>query len=301
MRDNFERFGSMASIDSVKREINTYNWPYVAISMYNEMEQLCLGCEGIVCTERVEAYKALIKFCTDNSPKRSREDINVIFSDRFVRQEIVTKSFELPNAHFVLDQWHLLDSILKKRLGRLYLDKNFGYIRFMINASSLEIFNKAYEDAFSILVNLPNRNANTENELTRFRDGKDHYASFIIAKKRLKRGNHSSTISEINHSRVICWLNDGDRQGNKYTEDPHTLVKDLSRRQEVRIKKYNQFLYNEWLELKSEMKSFNDSTSPCLKEAINHICLRSYLRFKRRVQRLHEYSVQAIPAMHRIV
>ena len=110
----------------------------------------------------------------------------------------------------------------------------------MINASSEEIFNRAYEGALSILVNLQQRSANAENELRRFRNEKEHYASFIIAKKRSTRGKHGSAISEINHSSMLCWLNDGDRQGNKYTEDPHTLVKDLFKQQEVR---YHQHIY----------------------------------------------------------
>ena len=123
MRDNFERFGSMISIDATKREINTFNWPYISICMYNEMEKLCIGCEGIVCSERVEAYKALIKFCTNNSPKISRDQIYALCSDGFVTQEIVRNVFDLPNAHFILDQWHLYDSILKKRFTQLYYDK----------------------------------------------------------------------------------------------------------------------------------------------------------------------------------
>ena len=51
----------------------------------------------------------------------------------------------------------------------------------------------------SILANLQNRNANAENELTKFRNEMDHYASFVIAKKRSTREKHGSAISEINY------------------------------------------------------------------------------------------------------
>ena len=61
----------------------------------------------------------------------------------------------------------------------------------------LKKFNTSYEDAMSILANLPNRNANTENELTKFRDKMDHYSSFVTAKKRSTREKHGSAISEI--------------------------------------------------------------------------------------------------------
>ena len=301
MRDNFERFGSMISIDAMKREINTFNWPYIAISMYNELEQLCVGCEGIVCTERAEAYKALVRFCTDNSPKRSRAHIYVLGCDGLVCQEMVTYTFELPNAHFVLDQWHLCDSILPHRLGRFYFDKISGHLKLMINASSLDNFSKAYNNAMSILHNLPNRNVNAENELTNFMKEKDHYASFVLSKKRSTRGKHGSSISESNHSSVLVWLNDGDKYGNKYTEEPHTLVKDLFLRQQLFINKWNQQLYNEWLQLQSEIKTFNDSIPQCLKQAIEHHCLVSYLRFKIRASRLHEYSVENITPTHKSI
>ena len=44
MRDNFERFGGYIASDSIFRTINSWNWPYMAISMYNDLNMLCLGC-----------------------------------------------------------------------------------------------------------------------------------------------------------------------------------------------------------------------------------------------------------------
>ena len=69
MRDSFEQFGGFISIDAMKRGINKFLWPYIAITMYNEMESICVGCEGIVCTEREEAYKAMVEFVVRFSPK----------------------------------------------------------------------------------------------------------------------------------------------------------------------------------------------------------------------------------------
>ena len=62
MRDNFERFGGFLSMDAMLCPINEIEWPYISISMYNELNSVCVACEGIVCGERVEAYKAMIDF-----------------------------------------------------------------------------------------------------------------------------------------------------------------------------------------------------------------------------------------------
>ena len=47
MRKNFELFGSFICVDAMKRDINTLIWPYMATTMYNEMNSVCVGCEGI--------------------------------------------------------------------------------------------------------------------------------------------------------------------------------------------------------------------------------------------------------------
>ena len=40
MRDNFERFGSYISLDMMKRGINSLLWPFVSVSMYNELKKI---------------------------------------------------------------------------------------------------------------------------------------------------------------------------------------------------------------------------------------------------------------------
>lgn len=62
MRMNFELYGGYLSVDAMKRDLNTLLWPYMATSMWNELNQVCVGCEGILLSEREEAYKALLEF-----------------------------------------------------------------------------------------------------------------------------------------------------------------------------------------------------------------------------------------------
>ena len=81
MRFNFERFGSFISIDAMNREINMMEWPYISVTMYNELDKVCLGCEAIMTAERHEAYSAIIDFMLEYSPLRKRDEIYVVAAD----------------------------------------------------------------------------------------------------------------------------------------------------------------------------------------------------------------------------
>ena len=67
MRGNFERFEGYISMNAMMRPINDIKWPYISISMFNELNSACVACEGIVCGERVEAYNAMLQFVLDNT------------------------------------------------------------------------------------------------------------------------------------------------------------------------------------------------------------------------------------------
>ena len=62
MRMNFELYGGYLSVDAMKRDINTLLWPYMATSLWNDLNEVCVGCEGILLSEREEAYKAMLDF-----------------------------------------------------------------------------------------------------------------------------------------------------------------------------------------------------------------------------------------------
>ena len=109
IRMNFELFGSFLCVDAMKREINSFLWPYVATTMYNELECVCVGCEGIVLAEREEAYEALLNFQVKHS-RRKKDDVNAISSDGFLNQKVINR-FGFRNAKFVIDYWHLFKQV----------------------------------------------------------------------------------------------------------------------------------------------------------------------------------------------
>ena len=83
MRDNFERFGGFTSLDMIKMETNTLLQLYIALSMRNELEQVCIETEGIVAMERAEAYQFLINFIIHNTLNRKKDDVYVLSGDVF--------------------------------------------------------------------------------------------------------------------------------------------------------------------------------------------------------------------------
>ena len=101
-------------MDTMKRHLANLNWPYMSISIYNELNSVYLACEGIVCRERVEAYNAMVQFALHHNNKRKKEDIDVVAAAEILNQQKVTKSSGLPTAIYMTDVFNLLDNILPK-------------------------------------------------------------------------------------------------------------------------------------------------------------------------------------------
>ena len=292
MKDNFDRFGGFLSIDAMKRGINKLLWPYMSITMYNEINCVCVACEAITCTEREESYNAMIQFVLKNSKRRTNEMINVIAADGFINQDCVTNKFGLTNATYMCDMWHLFDSILPKCFGVDIFTLIKSYLQSMCYSKTEAQFQQAYDKAMKILQSKTTRNENLEEQLRKFYNDKDMYASYILSKKRGTKGCHGSSISEANHSSVLVHLNDGDKFGNSYCEKPHTLVKDLFFRQKNHMNHWNGLLYNEAIQLDVIKAKINIDHEPSLYEACSTLCLNTFQRFKVRLEEAKNYVKQ---------
>ena len=93
----------------MKRDINSLLWPYIATTMYNEMNCVCVGCEGIVLSEREEAYEAMLNFQIENS-RRTRDEVYGISCDGFLNQSIINR-FGFHKTKFIIDYWHLFKQV----------------------------------------------------------------------------------------------------------------------------------------------------------------------------------------------
>ena len=168
----------------------------------------------------------MINFLFSKVPNRKRKDVYVVTTDGFVTQETVTDKFELPNAIYMADRWHLLDSILPNRFGKVVFEKITHFLRGMCNARSAQQFEKEYSSARSVLESIRNRNYEHIVSLEKFSRDRKNYTDYILSTNRGTRGYHGSSCAEQNHSSLLIHLNDGYRTGNQYFKDPHTFLKD---------------------------------------------------------------------------
>ena len=148
MRNNFERFGHYISLDVMQRSINPYAWPYLAITVLNELKQVCVVCESLMLLERNEAYTSVLNFVFDSASARTREEIHVISVAGFFDDSVVS-IFNLPNAVYIKDYYHLFDLILPDRFHSYY-EPLQDYFCKMVHAETEDDFNEALKQAQAV-------------------------------------------------------------------------------------------------------------------------------------------------------
>ena len=286
MRSNFEYFGSYISIDAMKREINTLQWPYFAVSLQNELNKVCVACESLMISERDEAYEFLIKSTLEMCPKRKKEDVLIVSGDGFFNQQSLHK-WGLCNAKFIADHWHLFDSGLKDKFSIQYYHLIEVNLRRMASAYNEIEFNNAYSDAKQQLIHLNLRNGRVERELLNFYNQKETYALYLIRKLPGNRGRRGAVVSEINHSSVCSTIYAG-KEKKKYMEHPHVLIRDLFVRQQNHNNETNKLLWgltnkkNNYLhELHASNNQKRSSMNiEILKESINCLNFNAFKLFE---------------------
>ena len=134
-RRNFGLFGDYISFDMMKRGINTLLFPYTAVSMEDEMNHLCIGCEGIVCGEILDMYTALTAFLAKYASGRPLSSVRVVAGDGLFDVDMV-KGMGFTNARFIQDQHHLLESGLQNAFGKVGYDLLKSHLVRLVQANS---------------------------------------------------------------------------------------------------------------------------------------------------------------------
>jgi len=214
MRRNYELFGGYISLDTMKRAINKWLWPYMLISMYNEHEKMCLGGEAIMCGERKGAYLFLCQFITHHTPMRIPSSVSIVTGDGFFNQEMIGE-FGFDQAKYLKDWFHLFDTGLKDTFSDDAYELLKGELIQVIKADSVEYFVKALENARTKLRHQNPRNIKTEDCLETFARENHQYSQYLINEMEGSRGLHGSSVSEQNHSSSLCHLNDGKQPENQ--------------------------------------------------------------------------------------
>ena len=298
MRENFRRFGSFISLDAMKRGINTFLWHYFSVVMVDDNNCNCLAAEGIIVSEREDAYNFIIQSTLSmGMGVRQNTEIYCVAGDGIFNQNSLQK-WGLPNAHYMTDQWHLINHTLPKQFGKTIFDFLYTPLKNMCQAHSEDKFNSSYDEAKKQLQTLHPRNIIAEKQLQTFAQQKSTYARFMLRKIRGSLSRVGSCPSEQNHASVLCFLNDGVKGENRYCADPHILIQDLILRLKGHIEQYDHHLANATNQLKiihhnlSQASDNRETEDTILLDASNlTISLTAYNLFRTEYNESFNYIV----------
>ena len=68
MWSDFERFGSCMCLDVIKHSINKILWPHTVIRIINDLDKVCVGCEGFFYGEIDLPHLFVVKFLLTSTP-----------------------------------------------------------------------------------------------------------------------------------------------------------------------------------------------------------------------------------------
>ena len=120
----------------------------------------------------------------------------------------------------------------------------------MIDASYVTEFDKTVKSACDLLHNRPNQGGEMETNLEMFYWWQQHHAIYCPQEIGGSYGQYGLVAAIINHSSVLCYLNDNHVETNTYYENQIIICKDLPKRHKKTCADKNQWS----LEMKQVMQ-----------------------------------------------
>ena len=100
----------------------------------------------------------------------------------------------------------LKEENIEKKFGRRAFHAVKHYVRDMVYADSVEVFDSSFEEAKKILKELTPRQGDAKTELDIFASQKKNYSTHELRMVPGNRMRHGSSLSEINHANVLIFL-----------------------------------------------------------------------------------------------
>ena len=101
MSSNFERFSQMITLDTMKKKTSTNVMPYISFVILDDMNKFQVCCEALMIGTTFKAYELMSEACFKMTPPMKREDIQCIFSKKFLTTNFLV-SLELHNTKLFL-------------------------------------------------------------------------------------------------------------------------------------------------------------------------------------------------------
>lgn len=281
MRSNLLKFGSFICLDAMKRTTNVHAWPYIGPTIVNDINHISVVCESFCVSERIDAYKFILKSLFQMAPQFDKTLVKVIFADEFLNQTTLD-DVGMSQTRLIYDHYHLHLNWLKT-IGPLYT--------MMYRPTFTQILNADSEHRFNFLVqkarNEYKDNSTVLKELNDLVIKKNHCVSYVIDSIEGSYGKRGSTHAEQNHASIMAIL------GKDFVGQLEDLLKILLERQERLNKQYNTELseaYHDMLILNEKLQSQNKH--PILIDASKHLSKFSYERFEKAYQDSQHYYVE---------
>jgi hypothetical protein len=224
MRDAFERYGTLISIDFCLKGYNIAFYPYAAIVGMEETDENCnklrVFCEGIMIGELSKSVAFLSNSMFEMAHQRKKEDVRVVIGDGFLSQELVTNVLQLPFAVFLTCLWHLLVRNLPDNIGLTRFKKIKNLLWKMADAPSEYEFLEKYKEILKRMNEL-NAPSNEMDYLATFMSRSREYALYHSDSIPGSFRKRSSQLSEVQHSTLRAYL------GRDYCQPPYRLLCDL--------------------------------------------------------------------------
>lgn len=181
MRADFERYGSFISIDACKHEWSKEGMIYVSTCTKREDNTIAIVIEGLIKVESHFMVSLMISSLFLMAKSRKKDDVLVVAADGLYNQEFVYRKLELPNARFLLDQWHLVNRNFPENFKGPIFHQIIPHLKSMVYSDSEDEFMSSCQEAREV-INNSNGNALHHEYLTYLHNIRETYAKYFISK-----------------------------------------------------------------------------------------------------------------------
>jgi hypothetical protein len=287
MRASYELFGNFISIDAMKRQQNSYHWPYIGPCVYDENKTVAVIAESIVCAERHEAYKFVLGAIFEMAPRRPKSQINVVASDCFVTPSLLSELGISNSCHLMWDHYHILESIWPKKLGVRYFSDCRPILSRLLNARTDKLFDTALSEIRECLSERPD----LVSYMVDWAKDKQYFAAYLLDTYPGSMFRRGSQASEVNHSSFQAAM------GSGLNDDPAVMLQKTILRQSDLNRKRNERIATYICKSARERHLTMEAGNQVASDALKHLSSWGHELWVTRFQEASHYESIVVPSL----
>ena len=201
------RYGDTLYLDSMKRQMNIFHWPYIGPVVLTSEMTVQVVCECIILEESLPAYAFTLNNLFKHGCRRSKETLRIIFGDCLLTDTLLDMiGLSESSTRIFWDHFHLQSFVWPTALGQDLFARIAPHAVTMMNSQSATDFATACESIKRILISYPEK-------YTYFKEGymdrPEKFAAYFIDEVPLSLGRRGDTPAEANHSSINKRLGGG--------------------------------------------------------------------------------------------